>query len=193
MGGIAVLGWGSLIWDRDGLPVDLPEDHEWYPDGPVLPIEFVRQSNEGHLTLVIWEGAGKRIKTRWAPLKVGNLEEAILSLREREGRTPKTGIRIRTKHVGRWTRGEMGNASATIGHWADAMPFDQVIWTALPPKWNGVDEDFPCRAQAVAHLKKLVSEGKEAKAEEYVRKAPEWVRTPYRDAFEQELGWTPRP
>lgn len=186
MSGIAVLGWGSLIWDRGDLPVDLPENHPWHSDGPELLIEFVRQSKDDHLTLVIWE-KGASVKVRWAPLRVGSLAEAILSLREREGRPRK----IRSKHVGLWSRDGEGNAPAAIGQRADANPFDHVIWTALPPKWNGVDEDVPSREQAVAHLENLVGEVRE-KAEEYVRRAPVWVRTPFREAFERKLGWTPK-
>ena len=34
--GIAVVGWGSLIWD----PRQLPVRSSWQPDGPELPVEF---------------------------------------------------------------------------------------------------------------------------------------------------------
>ena len=44
---IAVLGWGSLIWD----PKELDANNEWNNDGPFLPIEFARISNNGRLTL----------------------------------------------------------------------------------------------------------------------------------------------
>ena len=48
---IAILGWGSLIW----LPKDLNFDTNsgWKENGPVLPIEFARISQDGRLTLVI--------------------------------------------------------------------------------------------------------------------------------------------
>lgn len=46
---IVCLGWGSLIWDQKNLPVK----GQWHEDGPSLPVEFVRQSINGRLTLVI--------------------------------------------------------------------------------------------------------------------------------------------
>jgi hypothetical protein len=38
---IAMLAWGSLIWN----PRDLPISGEWRQAGPVLPIEFSRISD----------------------------------------------------------------------------------------------------------------------------------------------------
>ncbi len=40
---IAILGWGSLIREPRGLPID----GEWQKDGPVLWIEFSRISQRG--------------------------------------------------------------------------------------------------------------------------------------------------
>ena len=48
---IAILGWGSLIWNPDKL--DFDKDFGWDPDGPKLPIEFSRISSNGRLTLII--------------------------------------------------------------------------------------------------------------------------------------------
>ena len=40
MANIAILGWGSLIWD----PRDLQFDGQWRENGPLFPIEFSRPS-----------------------------------------------------------------------------------------------------------------------------------------------------
>lgn len=49
---IACIGWGSLIWDRRNLDVD----GVWRVDGPMLPVEFARQSGDGRVTLVLEQG-----------------------------------------------------------------------------------------------------------------------------------------
>ncbi len=46
---IAVIAWGSLIWN----PADLELASRWHKDGPVLPIEFARMSKNGAASLVV--------------------------------------------------------------------------------------------------------------------------------------------
>src|SRR5882757_9070612 len=77
---IACLGWGSLIWRPDNLLIR----REWFGDGPLLPIEFVRQSNDGRLTLVITDTA-KAVRTLWALMATDDLNTAKQSLKIREG------------------------------------------------------------------------------------------------------------
>ena len=58
---IAVLAWGSLVPE----PRDLKAEFE--PNGPLLPIEFCRVSDDGRLTLVIDETFGAVCTTYSAP------------------------------------------------------------------------------------------------------------------------------
>jgi len=57
---IAILGWGSLLWDKNH---DFDNQHEsWKFDGPLLPLEFSRisKSRDNALTLVIDELNGSQ-------------------------------------------------------------------------------------------------------------------------------------
>jgi hypothetical protein len=56
---IAVLAWGSLIWDPDTLKVA----DDFSLSGPCLPIEFSRISKGERLTLVIDEHLGNTCPT----------------------------------------------------------------------------------------------------------------------------------
>ena len=45
---IVCLGWGSLIWRPGDLPVG-----DWRDDGQEIKVEFVRESTDHRLTLVL--------------------------------------------------------------------------------------------------------------------------------------------
>jgi hypothetical protein len=77
---IAVLGWGSLIW----CPGSLRIKTKWHSNGPCLPIEFARISNDGRLTLVIHPSAPK-VRTYWALSELDELQQARVNLANREG------------------------------------------------------------------------------------------------------------
>ena len=84
---IAVLGWGSLIWDRRNLCID----GEWHDDGPELPIEFARMSSRERLTLVLHKSA-ENVQTLWVNSGLDNLKDAISNLKEREDTTKEEHI-----------------------------------------------------------------------------------------------------
>src|SRR5580692_8446283 len=95
---IACLSWGSLVWNLGDLPVRGP----WFPDGPLLPIEFARMSQHGRITLVIIdEPEFPHIRSFWTLLSVESLDAAKLALARREGITRRNIPRL----IGAWTRG----------------------------------------------------------------------------------------
>jgi hypothetical protein len=180
---IACLGWGSLIWDRGDLPVLTP----WFPDGPLLPIEFARQSLGNRITLVIVPKF-PFVHTLWALLSVENLDEAKVQLAKREG----ISIGNIRWSIGYWAKKESSTSryAKNIGKWAVKMDLDAVVWTALKPKFQEEKGRIPTADELIAFLQNLPPDQQKA-AEHYVRMAPAQVNTAYRRRMEKDLGWTP--
>jgi len=117
-----------------------------------------------------------------------NLETAKIALGERE--------RIREKYlhkyIGYWTATAKNDFDSidVIEKWASAMNLDAVIWTALPPKFDGQTGRIPTADEVISFLRNLPQE-KNKNAEEYIRRAPRQIDTHYRRRIEAELNWTP--
>jgi hypothetical protein len=176
---IACLGWGSLIWDPRDLRLRRPP--KWLEDGPLLPVEFAHKSKNGRMTLVLLR-EGPAVPTLWAEMSVETLQDARQSLAMREG--------CNVNAIGSWP-GEAATFShiEAIGAWAASKRLDGVVWTALGPKFDNACS-VAAAAQVVDYLRSLSGEPRYL-AEEYIRKTPAQVRTPYRAVIESELGWTP--
>jgi hypothetical protein len=83
---VAILGWGSLLWN----PGTLHNERKWRSDGPWLPIELARTSNPDekkgrrpYLSLVIYAHAGL-VRTYWDMSLLTELGGARLDLKKRE-------------------------------------------------------------------------------------------------------------
>ena len=179
---IACLAWGSLIWKPGVLPVA----SAWYDDGPRLPIEFAREGDNGELATVICSGKPEQTAW-WAMLDVTDLGQARELLRQREEIDPR-----HPEWVGDTETDSNGAFGATICAWALGKDLDAVVWTALPPRCEGVDGQAPNEVDAVLYLDGLTGEKREH-AEQYVRRVPAVIATQHRAAIERALGWTPAP
>lgn len=181
---IGCLGWGSLIWD----PRNLPVKDEWLNDGPLLPIEFARESGDGRITLVICE-VDYQVRTYWAQLNIPNLQAAKAALAARE----KISEKNIERSIGFWEKSSntsYGNGASEIAAWAQAMNIDAVVWTNLKPGMQGRRGTLPSSAEVIEHLRKLPDEKREA-AEKYVRNTRVQIDTEYRRCIARELGWLP--
>lgn len=182
---IAILGWGSLIWN----PGSLKTNGDWRPGGPRLPIEFTRISDDGRLTLVIDERHGVEVPTRYAVSASANLDEAIENLRERE-RCPTIDpigyVDLKSERASKVAVGRHAAACDRIKAWAGERKLDAVIWTALGPRFKDkIHKAFSVEA-AVNYLVGLEGDAR-TKTFEYIRNAPIEVMTPVRRAAIEAL------
>lgn len=179
---IAILGWGSLLWEPGadfGNSIELP----WSPDGPTLPIEFSRISTSrgGALTLVIDPKNGSSTTVAWCLTKRAQLKDAVVDLRRREGTNMAN---IRSFRLDEQPAGPTAVEKAILD-WATDKKLDAVTWTALQSNFETKTGQVFSIAQAIAHVKSLSVDGK-VKAVEYVRKAPDFIHTPLRSALLRE-------
>lgn len=186
---IALLAWGSLVWDRGDLRIA----REFEPNGPRLPVEFCQVSIDGHLTLVIDEAVGAACATYGAPSTFDDLDHALRNLWLREGREREKLPRAVRGHgrVGFVDR-ISGQASVkakarhpraveTIAAWAAERGWDAVVWMALGSNfYDRAGEPFSVEA-AMRYLDTR-DEATRDKALTYIRRAPAEVQTPVRTA-----------
>lgn len=176
MADIAVLGWGSLVWDPRDLML---RDGVWHPDGPPLPVEFSRISKDRRLTLALTRGA-ERVPTLWAWMGTENVGEAVWSLSQREGARPEEIGFLDLEMGDNWCRA-VDEELPTIRDWVKGQGgkgnrITVVIWTDLRPNFEKKARRELNADNAISYLEGLRPELKE-RAREYIERAPEQVRT----------------
>ena len=177
---IAVLGWGSLIWSPKKLKINTA----WQNDGPLLPIEFARISNDGRLTLVLKKNE-KKVQTLWSIMDFDSIELAKVNLKERENMTSINSIGfIDTVAKNKLSRFE--DVSITIKKWALEKNIDAVIWTDLGVKFfDKIQRPFNAN-NAVEYLRNLPLKTQEI-AKEYILNAPLQIDTRLREKLIEKL------
>jgi hypothetical protein len=181
---IGCIGWGSLIWS----PRELPCRGKWFEDGPLLPIEFARESGNGRITLVICD-VPHRVRACWTLLEAADLDTARRDLARREGIEPSDVERF----TGFWETASgrsHGGGAPDIARWAAAQGLDAVVWTNLEIGLKSRRGTVPSVEAVLDHLQNLPC-AQRAVAEEYIRKAPVQIDTVYRRRIAREFGWTP--
>lgn len=174
---IVCIGWGSLIWDPRSLEID----GDWANDGPSLPVEYMRQSNDGRLTLVL-HSRGTWCTSYWVKMKSDSLDDAALNLQKRE--------RTTENNIGKWEVGDcVPEEIPSMAEWASRIGANGTVWTSLPPKFDGVDGKVPTATEALEYLRNI-DKARYERAREYVTKTPEKIQTEFRAVFEKELDWS---
>ena len=188
---IAILGWGSLLWEKHA---EFDKQHEfWQYDGPSLKLEFSRVSRtrEDALTLVLDLNNGESCQVAYAFSKRNNPDDAICDLRCREGTTLENiGFYFFADESRKKYREE--EVLKDIQNWVLERKIDVVIWTDLASNFlekSKFKKPFSIEA-ALCHIQNLDNKGK-AKAAEYVWRSPEFIDTPLRKAL-QSKPWFQR-
>lgn len=178
---IVCIAWGSLLWKPGALKLA----SGWHPGGPLMPLEFVRQSDDSpELALVVCESA-RPIPTYWAYLATHDLDEARAMLQAREKITPE-----KPEWIGSISSIDGAASNSRIAAWLKEKRIDAAVWTAVPPKFDGENGNVPTADQVVAWLDSCEGEQRAA-AEDYIRRTPAHIDTRYRRAIEARLGWRP--
>lgn len=173
---VACLGWGSLVWDARELPIR----SKWFENGPLAPVEFLRQSKDGRITLVLDQSAAP-VCSLWALMDTDDLAAARGALSEREGAP--------VDRIGAWNAGQDSPPLLpSLRDWAELRKVDAVIWTALSARFGGENKQVGAE-EIVGYLSGLTGAMRD-NAERYVRKAPVQIDTAIRRMVEQRLGWT---
>ncbi len=169
MSEVAVLGWGSLIWDPQNLKVQ----GNWEADGPTLPLEFSRISRNGRLTLVVDPQNGERLVSLWALSSLPTLADAVKNLADRENTSEQNiGVVERNRVV----RARYPVVGQDIRTWAQGKDLDAVIWTDLPSNFQDRSNQPFSLSNAKAYLTGLVPPALQL-AKEYMQKAPRQIAT----------------
>lgn len=180
---IAFLGWGSLLWDRN-TPF-AKQVGPWRMDGPSLPLEFSRISarRDGALTLVIDPRHGAPCRVACAESRRALPVEAVTDLRDRE-ETQHANIGFALA-AARQAQGRHPAVVAAIQAWARAHRFDAVVWTDLAGNFEDLRGE-PWTVDAALDYTRALEPPVQIRALDYVRRAPEFVVTPFRTALEAQ-------
>jgi hypothetical protein len=176
---IAILGWGSLLWDiRPKFSAVIDQCGPWLRGGPTLPLEFSRisKSRGGALTLVVDSQNGTETTVSYCVSKRVRASDAIEDIGVREGPTRKDWIGSFRPPF------EQSRYFHVIRAWASSHGFDDAVWTDLPPDFHAFSKPFSVEA-AVTYVEGLDGHGKRM-AREYFKQAPDFVQTPVRLALQ---------
>lgn len=184
---IAVIGWGSLLWDLDVLAGNVTGGWN-FGTGPALPLEFSRISpkRKHGLVVIIDPVFGIPCPTSYIHSKREDVGDAAMDLAERE--------RAPIERIG-YARQEAGERECSVTaldgiltDWLVQESLDACVWTDLPANFEEhVGETFSIN-RAVKYLKSL-EPASLAEAKRYIENAPAETVTPLRTALAANDWW----
>lgn len=186
MSRIAILGWGSLIWDLETLTPHTTGD--WLMEaGPRLPMEFSRISPKRKLGLVVCLDplVGVDCMTNVIRSTKSDISHTIDDLAARE-RAPLD--LIGAVHSDGLQKGRMPEVCDAVSVWCETNGWDGAVWTDLEPNFfDYTNQSFSIDA-GLAYLRTLSGENL-IEAHNYIESAPHQTRTPLRTALSEDAWW----
>ncbi len=183
---IAILGWGSLLWDLDDLEPKVAGGWAMRA-GPSLPMEFSRVSPKRLMGLVVALDPldGVACATHAIRSRRTRRAEAIADLAARE-RAPEQ--RIGWAEADGRGASRLPEVARTVSDWCAAAGWDAAVWTDLEPNFHGMTGKRFSIPAGIAHLRELQGANL-AEAHRYIRSAPLGTRTPLRRALASDAWW----
>lgn len=177
---IAILVWGSLFWDPQGLSTT----GEWFNDGPLLPIEFARISGGNRITLVIKPNC-ENVTVLYTISLYDDLDRAIQNLKTREN-TPNTNNIGFVDYTNNRCNLREANKFIleSLEKWNAEKKFDAIIWSDFAPKFSDVIKK-PLTIQNVIEFINDLSEKEQQGAIKYIQNTPAQIRTNFRSSLEK--------
>ena len=187
MSKIAVIGFGSLLWDLDDLAPKVSGEWKMY-EGPILPLEFSLVSRKRHyaLALVIDYGDGAPCPTCVIESVRSEIGAAIVDLANRERMEP-TNIGFVDRNTGA-SHSHREETRNTFWNWIEDSTYDGAVWTDGERNFEALTGRAFSLQTAQDHLRSLQGISLE-EARRYIRNAPARVETPLRRALEGAPWW----
>ena len=187
MSKIAVIGFGSLLWDLDDLAPKVSGEWKMY-EGPILPLEFSLVSRKRHyaLALVIDYGDGAPCPTCVIDSVRSKIGAAIVDLANRERMDP-TNIGFVDRNTGE-SHSHREETRNTLWNWIEDSNYDGAVWTDGERNFEALTGRAFSLQTAQYHLRSLQGMSLE-EARRYIRNAPARVETPLRRALENSPWW----
>jgi hypothetical protein len=193
-GAIAILGWGSLIWDLDDLAPHVAPTWRM-AEGPQLPMEFSRVSPKRMRSLVVALDPEDGVDCATSAIASvrRDINEAAEDLRRRERARDIAQIGALSLDTG-FVRSAMPEVAERVGAWCSATGARGAVWTDLSRNFH-VETGAPFSLDAgMAYLRGLGAESL-LEATRYIDSAPRATDTPMRRRLEEDPWWRalPRP
>ncbi|MXU64933.1 hypothetical protein [Oceanomicrobium pacificus] len=184
-GPVAILAWGSLVWDIDNLAPHVTGDWQMGA-GPVLPMEFSRISPKRLMGLVLCldPADGTPCVTHAIRSRRAAVAQAQADLAARE-RAPLSRIGWVDRAGG---QSRVPGIVDLIGAWCTDAGWSGAVWTDLEPNFEAQTGRSFTYVEAETYLRGLEGASRE-EAERYIRNAPAQTDTGFRRHLAARDWW----